>query len=141
MFENITPESIKADILAAIDSSLDTREGSFLNEMVTPVAMEIWKCYQSLNALIPIAFVDETSGPYIDKRGAEYGITRKAGTKATAVITFTGTSGTVIPSGTAFLTAGGLQFRLKSQVTLAAGAGSGTLEAASVRPITSAAVR
>lgn len=132
MFENITPESIKADILAAIDTTLDTREGSFLNEMISPVAMEIWKCYQSLNALIPIAFVDETSGPYIDRRSEEYGIKRKAGTKATAEITFTGTSGTVIPAGTAFLTAGGLQFRLKEHVTLEGGAGAGILEAAYV---------
>jgi len=132
VFENITPESIKANILAAIDTNLDTREGSFLNEMITPVAMELWKCYQSLKALIPIAFVDETSGPYIDKRCEEYGIKRKAGTKATAEINFTGSSGAVIPAGTAFLTAGGLEFRLKEQVTLVDGAGTGLLEAVNV---------
>lgn len=129
MFESITPASIKAAILAEIDTDLNTGEGSFLSDLVTPVAMEIWKCYQSLNALIPIAFVDESSGGYIDLECAKYGITRKAGTKAAAAMTFSGTSGTVIPAGTAFLTAGGLEFDLTAAVTLASGTGSGTVEA------------
>jgi len=132
VFEDITPESIKAAILADIGSGLDTREGSFLNDMISPVAMEIWKCYQSMNALVPIAYVDESSGGYIDQRCAEFGLTRKAGTKALAVMNFTGTDGTVVPAGTAFLTAGGFEYSLVDAVTLADGAGSGTVEATEV---------
>ncbi len=97
MFEDITPDTIKAAILADLDTDLDTREGSFLSDMITPVAMELWKCYQSMNALVPIAYVDESSGGYIDLRCAEFGITRKEGAKAAAAMTFAGASGTVIP--------------------------------------------
>lgn len=132
MFDDITPESIKTAILDALDTDMDTREGSFLNDMIAPVAMEIWKCYRSLDALVPIAYVDESSGGYIDLRCAEFGLTRKAGAAAAAAITFAGTSGTVIPAGTAFFTSGGLEYTLDAAVTLADGAGAGMLTASAV---------
>ena len=110
MYENITPESVKADMLDYVSDTLDIREGSYTNDMLSGAAYEIWKIYQALNAVIPIAFVDETSGEYIDKRCAEYGITRKAGTKAKVSITFTGTDGTAIPAETVLMTGDGLSF-------------------------------
>jgi len=131
MYEDLTPEAIKTDILSRI-TYLDTREGSFANDMVSAVAHEIWKVYQSLNAIIPIAFVDETSGEYIDRRAAEYGITRKPGTKARARMTFTGKDGTVIPKGKVFQTADGLQFEVEKDVTIAGGTAEGTVVAAEI---------
>ena len=55
MFEDITPESIKSGILSRVGSTMEQREGGFLSDMVSPVALELWKCYQAMNALIPIA--------------------------------------------------------------------------------------
>lgn len=118
MYEDFTVERIKNDLLNRISTSIDTREGSFINDMVSTVAYEIWKSYQSLNAVIPIAFVDETSGAYIDKRCAEYGITRKKGTKAKVILTLTGTDGTIIDKGKVFLTGDGLQFETDDAVTI-----------------------
>lgn len=131
MFEDKTPESIKADILGDI-SLADTREGSYTNEIVSPVALEIWKLYDSLKALLPIVFVDETSGEYIDKMAARYGIVRKAGTKATALMLFAGTDGTIVPKGTVFLTADGLQFITDEVATIVAGVASVTATALEV---------
>ena len=37
-----TPEQIKQDILNRMPDSLDTREGSFLSDMIGPLAIEIW---------------------------------------------------------------------------------------------------
>ena len=125
MYENITPESIKASILAEI-SDLDIREGSYVNNLISPAAYKIWEYYQALNAVIPIAFVDETSGEYIDKRCADYGIVRKPGTKAKAIMTLTGTEGTIIPKGKVFLTESGLEFTTTEEVTLS---GETTVEA------------
>lgn len=130
MFEDMTPEGIKQEILSAAGSGWDTREGSFLSDLAAPIANQIWKVYQSLNALIPIAYVDESSGGYIDLRCAEFGITRKAGTRAQAQLAFTGQAGVVIPAGTAFLTPGGLEYDLAEDVTLTGSGGSGTVEAA-----------
>lgn len=69
MFEDITPESIKAAILAEAGESLETREGSFLDSMAGPAALEIWKVYQAMNAVVSIAFVDESSGATWTWRG------------------------------------------------------------------------
>lgn len=130
MYENLTVESIKSDIISRLSTDIKTNEGSYTNDMVSAVAFEIWNVYQSLNAVIPIAFVDETSGEYIDKRCAEYGITRKTGTAAKAVLNLTGTDGTQIPAGKVFLTADGLQFTTDSLVTIASG--SATVNATAV---------
>lgn len=132
MFEDITPESLTKEILDAAAGELETIEGSFAADMAAPVALELWKGYQSLNALTPIAFVDETSGGYIDLRCADYGIERKPGTRARADMALTGTAGAVIPKGTVFLTVDGLEFELLEAVTLTAGAGTGTVEAVDV---------
>lgn len=132
MYENLTVEQIKNDILNRISSDLDKSEGSFINDMVSGVAYEIWKVYQSMDALIPIAFVDETSGQYIDKRCAEYGITRKPGTKAKVTLKFTGTDGTVIEKGKVFLTSDGLQFETDEEVTITDGTATVTATAVEI---------
>ncbi|MBS4960826.1 MAG: baseplate J/gp47 family protein [Clostridiales bacterium] len=130
MFENITVESLKRQMLEEI-TEVDTREGSYMNTMVSGVAYQVWELYQSMNALIPIAFVDETSGEYIDKRAGEFGLTRKKGTKATAKMEFTGKAGTEIPAGSVFLTEDGLEYLLEKTVVLGeTGSGEGKVTAA-----------
>lgn len=133
MYENMTPEAIKAAILAAIDQSqgLSSMAGGFADGVAGPVSEEISKCYMALNGVPSMLFVDEGSGGYIDLVGAQYfNLTRRPGTRAYCSISFTGTPGLAIPQGTAFLTAGGLGFSLLAAVTLgAAGTGEGRLEA------------
>lgn len=117
MFENITVESIKNDILKEV-TDIDVREGSFANNLISPVSYKIWELMQSLNACIPIAFVDETSGKYIDMRAGEYGIKRKQGTKATAKVVFTGKNGTIVNAGSIFVTEDGYEYILDTAVTI-----------------------
>lgn len=121
MYEDLTVEEVKNDILSRISTDIDTREGSFVNDMISAIAYEIWRAYQSLDAIIPIAFVDETSGEYIDKRCEEYGIKRKAGTKSTTYLTISGTDGTVIPQGKVFLSSEGLEFITDENVVITDG--------------------
>ena len=133
MYENLTVEQIKAQIVANMGTDLDTRSGSFIDVLISPLAVELWKYYQSLDRVIPIVYVDETSGAYIDLKCAAYGITRKPGTKASASMTFSGTAGLEIPAGTAFLTAQGLRFGLAEAVTLDSdGTAQGTVTADAV---------
>ncbi len=131
MYEK-TLESIKSDILSGISTNVDTREGSFTNDMVSAIAYETWNLYHSLDALVPIAFVDKTSGEYIDKRCAKYGMTRKTGTKASAVMNFTGTNGTMIPVSTVFLTEDGLEFETETAASIMSGTASATAKAVEV---------
>jgi len=133
MYENMTVESVKSDIISRLSvSDLDTREGSVMNDMISAVAYKVWQAYQSLDAIVPIVYVDDTSGEYIDKRCAEYGITRKAGNKATVTITVVGTDGTIIPKGKVFLTSDGYQFETVSAAAIASGTVDVTANAAKV---------
>ena len=136
MFEDQTVESIKAEMLtdaAAAYPGVSTREGSFLDVMAGPFAAQTWRSLQMLNAVVPIAFPDESSGGYIDLAAAPYGITRAEGARATAPVTLTGKPGTEVAKGTAFLTADGLVFLLTAAARLdGAGSARGTVEAEAV---------
>ncbi len=134
MYENITPESLKASMLVQFASAgWDVSEGSSADLLVGPMAMELWKRYMQDLAIPSMLFIDKTSGEYIEKAAAIYGLTRKDGTKASCTITFTGIAGTLIPTGTAFLTADELEYRLDAATLLNdQGQGSGTLVATQV---------
>lgn len=129
-FDSLTPESIQ-DMLRAFLSDelgLSTAEGSLLQIILAPGAYVFWEGLQALRAQVPISFVDETSGRFIDKNAAGYGITRKPGTAASVLLTFTGSAGTTIPAGTLCVTQDGLGFATDEALTLGE-SGSGTVTA------------
>lgn len=128
MYEDLTPEGIREEILSQL-SDLDTREGSFASDLTAPVANAIYNLYMAMNALIPIAFVDETSGEYIDKRAEEYGIVRKEGLKAHALLLFTGEDGANVPIGSVFTTKTGLEFITLESVEIVDGTAQAQAEA------------
>lgn len=130
MFEAMTPETIRRRILSRLTTDLQTREGSFTNDIIAAAAEELSECYHALDALVPAFYVDETSGPYIDKQAGIVGIVRKAGTAASCGIVFTGTDGAAIPAGAPYYTASGLTFYLKDKVVIRDGEGRGELAAA-----------
>lgn len=132
MYENLTVEDIKHRILERITTNLQTREGSYTNDVISAAAAEITEVYHSMDALLPAFYLDETSGTYIDRQAAVVGITRKHGTKAACAITFTGSNGARVPAGTPFYTAAGLAFTLRETVTVEDGTAAGTLDASEV---------
>lgn len=132
LFEDQTPETIRSRILAQLETGLQTREGSFAYDVVSPVSFEIWRVMMTLDELISAFYVDEHSGKYLDSHAELLALARRQGTKAAAEIYFTGRDGVTIPAGTAFFTRGGLRFDLAADVTLAGGAGTGYLRAAEV---------
>lgn len=134
MFEDRTQEQIKKEMLADIDqeTGLSPMAGSYADATVGAAARQISEFYQALPAVVSMLFVDETSGGYLDLVGQTYfNITRRPGTKARCGITLTGSAGAVIPAGTLFLTATGLQFAMMEAVTIPeGGTANGVLEAA-----------
>lgn len=118
MYEDMTPERIQKQIRERTDADFLTGEGSYFELHTKPVAYVLSEFYHKLDAQIPISFVDETSGIYIDKRAGEFGITRKPGYKATVTLTLTGAQGCFVPAGTRFTTEDGLQFETLSSVTI-----------------------
>ncbi len=133
MYEDKTPEAIKAAIIEAIQPDWDTREGSFIDDMLGPAALEISKVYDSLNATRHIVWVDETSGEYLDMAAADLGIEpRKPGTKAQVQLLIAGEDGYIIPAGTSFLTADNYTFLTKEAATIVDGAATVDAEAKEV---------
>lgn len=133
MFEKVTPEFIKQQMLSRLeDFGLQTREGSFTNDVLSAAAYEISEVYHSMDALIPAFLLDETSGKYIDDQAAIYEIYRKEGTKATCSIAFTGSDGVTVPAGVTFSTVSGLTYALDEDITIVGGKATGTLTAVNV---------
>lgn len=131
MLDERTPEQIKRDMLARLKTDIETREGSFAADVMGTVAQELWADKQSRQGMKAMFYVDENSGPYIDEAAAGFGIIRKPGAKARALLHFTGEDGTVVPTGKVFL-AGTLEFVMLEDVAIAEGAGQGTAEAVEV---------
>lgn len=133
-YENITPESLKAEILADItaqDADVSTREGSFANTLVSGAAYQIYQTYQRMNEALIAAFPDETSGAYIDKAAAQIGMSRIPGTKAEVTVSFAGADGTVIPAGTVLYASGsGLRFVTVAHAVISDGAAQADAQAA-----------
>lgn len=131
-FDSLTPEGIQDMLRVFIEDDLGlyAGEGGLLNIILAPGAYVFWEALQALRAQVPISFVDETSGAYIDKAAAAYGITRKPGTPASVDVTFTGTANAVVPAGTMCVTADGLGFLTDEELTLGED-GSGTVPATS----------
>lgn len=136
MFEDRTTEKLKQEALAEIDPAVgvSTMAGSYADATVGPLCRVVSQAYQALRAVPAMLFLDESSGPFIDLVAQDYhALTRREGTKARCGVTLTGKAGTVVPAGTVFLTATGLQFSLLSAVTIgSAGTAVGELEAAEV---------
>ena len=119
-FDSLTPEGVQ-DMLRAFaedELGLSTAQGTLLQIILAPGAYVFWEGLQALRAQVPISFVDETSGSFIDKDAAGYGITRKPGTAASVLLTFTGSAGTTVPAGTLCVTQDGLGFATDEDLTL-----------------------
>lgn len=133
-YDGITPESLKASMLADLESKgldISTREGSYANTLVSVAAYQLYKVYQQFPGLLSMVFPDATSGEYIDKNAAQVGMLRGQGQPAMVTVTFTGTDGTSIPSGTALYDPkSGLQFVTSEDTTILNGTATATAKAA-----------
>lgn len=112
MYKNETYELIKERILNSISNDLDKREGSFIHDMISPIAVELTRSYMELDNVLNIAFIKTSYDDYLDKKVNEFGIYRKEGEKATGIINILGADGTRIPQGTIALTENNLRFIL-----------------------------
>lgn len=111
--EDISPESIKKQYmtsLAAKGLEIDTRPGSYTDLLFSEAAYDVYRTWRQFKTLLAAAVPGESSGPYLDLFGGQYGIARTSAAKAAVLLTFTGTDGAVIPSGTVVQTSSGLRF-------------------------------
>lgn len=117
MFSIETYESIKQRVLSNISTSVDKREGSIINDIISPLCLELAKAYVNFEEILNVAFLENNSFDMLDMKVREYGISRKEGTYATGQLIITGTQGTILTNGTLFL-CGNLVFTMLNNISL-----------------------
>lgn len=127
MYEALTVEQIKTNILNRLTTNLQTREGSYTNDVISAAAAEIAACYHSMDALVPSFYLDETSGAYIDRPGGGGGHRPEGGERGRLRHSVHRQRRGPAPAGTPFYTEAGLAFALEETVILAGGTGEGRL--------------
>jgi uncharacterized phage protein gp47/JayE len=130
--DNNSSTDILNRILANLPSNVDSSEGSFLYDAVSPVANELASLYADLDTFLGDVFAQTATGTYLDNRAGEFGVTRNQGTESTGQITFTGTNGTVINQGTIVQTTSGLQYTTNASATIANGAATVNITASAI---------
>lgn len=82
MYEQQTFEAILQRMLDRIPANLDKREGSIIYDALAPAAAELAQFYIEVDKNIRLSYADTSSGEYLARRTAEFGILRKPATPA-----------------------------------------------------------
>lgn len=96
----MTKSELQTRMLSEISDEYDKSEGSFFADAVAPVAIELEKSYTAQTDAMASAFVDTSSGAYLDRKCAELGVNKKESTKATVQVEIVGAVGANIAQGT-----------------------------------------
>jgi len=98
-------ETILQRLLDQLPPDWDKSEGSFVYDIMAAFALFLAQDADWAQQVLERGFAQTTFGEYLTLRAEEHGVIRKPATKATGIVTFTGTPGTVIPAGTRVSTA------------------------------------
>lgn len=84
--ENNDFDDILARLLANVDSSLDTRQGSIIYDALAPAAAELAQCYIALDVFSDQTYLLNAVGENLDNRVVDYGLSRREATYAQRII-------------------------------------------------------
>lgn len=90
MFEDYTYERLLEDVLNNAPEGIDTRQGSIFYDAVSGPVMKIAKLYTDLDLIVEMTSIATAQDEALDARASEYGMTRRAATKAKYNVTFEG---------------------------------------------------
>lgn len=76
MFENMTYEELIKSKLAAVDDSLDKREGSIIYDTLAPNSAESSRLYADMDIFADRMFADTATGDDLERRAAERNLIR-----------------------------------------------------------------
>ena len=110
MFENINERLILNRMKQSISNGIDTAEGTFTHDLLSPSANEIARLYSQMDYAISQAFLITAEGQFLTDKALEFGIERKNAQKAVGTVTFYGSNGIRIPKSTIVSTVKNLQF-------------------------------
>lgn len=118
MYENMTFSYLLQRMLDRVTGEVDKREGSILYDALAPAAAELSELYAQLDINMDLAFADTSSGEYLSRRTADFGVIRQPATKAKRVGKFYGENGSAmdVPIGNRF-SAGSVSYVVNEKVS------------------------
>ncbi|ASS76808.1 phage tail protein [Tumebacillus algifaecis] len=118
MYKHQTYEAILSRMLDRVPGDVDKREGSIIYDALAPAAAEMAQMYVEMDIDKNLSFADTSSGEYLERRTAEFGVTRHAATKARRLGMFSGQGGAPVdvPIGSRFAI-GELTYVATSKIT------------------------
>lgn len=104
MYEQYSFTYLLNRMLDRVPNTVDKREGSIIYDALSPAAWELAEMYRELDVNMNLSFADTTSGEYLTRRVAEFGINRLPATKARRLGKFYGNSDSIfdVPIGSRF---------------------------------------
>lgn len=96
---------LDADINAGLDPAdpeyIDTTEGGWYYDLTQGFVLEQERLYDEMGTDVPMSFLPLYAwGTYLDELGFTVGVNRNDAAKATGEVTFTGTNGALVATGT-----------------------------------------
>ncbi|TCM93130.1 putative phage protein gp47/JayE [Paenibacillus sp. BK033] len=82
MYETQTFEAILQRMLDRVPGSIDKREGSIIYDALAPAAAELAQIYADLDINLNLVFGNTSTGEYLARRTADFGIERQQASKA-----------------------------------------------------------
>lgn len=129
-----TEDGIRKRMLERVSPNLDKSEGSYIWDAISPTSAELAQAAIWAQEVLRRAFASTTFGPYLELRAEERGVYKKDAVHSKGAVTFTGTAGTSVPSGTIVVTeadpvtgTSSIEFVTISEVTLGE-SGTGNVE-------------
>ena len=121
--ENNGFEDILARLLANVDSSLDTRQGSIIYDALAPAAAELAQCYIALDVFSDQTYLLNAVGENLDNRVVDYGLSRRRATYAQRIIKVYNTNNELmqVDIGTRFAVPnefGGYNFNITEELSI-----------------------
>lgn len=114
----------KADIqqrlnqLLTVSNDKTTITGSFQRDLVNANSVEFEQAYAEMALMVEANFAGTSWGEYLTMRAAEYGVDRKAATKAVGELVFLGQPGSKISAGSLVTSLTGMQYTTDADATI-----------------------
>lgn len=114
----------KDDIQKSLESSYTKEadkavvEGSFARDVFNATSIEHEQTREDIRLMLQAAFASTSWGEYLTARAAEFGVDRKAATRAIVTLHVTGTAGVKVPIRSLFAVKDGVNFQTTAEAYL-----------------------
>lgn len=132
-FDRPIPNEILQRIQAEIDLAIPGADARLRNSVENVIArilsMASHELYGFLAWNSQQILPDSAEAEYLARHASIWGIERKAATKATGTVTFTGTNGLLVPTGHILKSVNDIEYTLDEEVTISGGTAIGSITA------------